>query len=298
MCRRSLLKLQQSGFTLVELIVSIVISAVIVGFMTMFLTTPVQAYLAQNRRAELDHQAQLAELHLKRDIGAALPNSVRYTQSGSRLAIEVWPVVDVAHYRDSGSLGAGNELHELDFTTSDNQFATYLPFTRITYPFVSTQHHLVINNLGQPGANAYELSNVITPSGTSIRIDNTSTGSFSPALPANEAHLTLGSGFQFVAPSAQHRLYLVDQPVTYLCDTAARTLTRYTRYSINPALSTATPGSAGVISSVISNDLAACAISCIPGTAQCSTAVTLNMIWSRDGESMNVMQQIALEHAR
>ncbi|MGD9841659.1 MAG: type II secretion system protein J, partial [Steroidobacteraceae bacterium] len=158
----------QTGFTLIELVVSIIITAIVIGFMIMFIATPVQAYLAQGRRASLAHEAEISMHNLDIDLRSALPNSVRYTQSGSVLAIELWPVVDVASYRDSGSLGAGNALHELDFVAADTSFSNYIAFTKITYPFVSGQHHLVVNNLGQAGANVYAMNNVITPNGSSI----------------------------------------------------------------------------------------------------------------------------------
>jgi MSHA biogenesis protein MshO len=281
---------RQTGFTMVELVVAITLSAIVAGFVALFIATPVQAYLAQERRATLNHQAEISLLNLGDDIRSALPNSARYSQSGSILAIELWPVVAVASYRDSGS--AGSAIHELDFIAADNQFSNYAAFATLSYPFISTQHHLVINNLGMPGADAYELSNVITPA-TSIRIDNGMSASFTPALSANEDHVTLGSGFHFASASPSHHVYLVSTPVTYICDTSQRTLTRYANYPINSSLSAAIPGGTGAL---IANEVASCSISCVPGSGRCGKLVTLNLIFGKDGETLNVMQQTALDY--
>ena len=43
-------------------------------------------------------------------------------------------------------------------------------FQNIAKPFSSNTHYLSIYNVGVPGANAYELANVITPPGTQIDI--------------------------------------------------------------------------------------------------------------------------------
>ena len=50
-----------------------------------------------------------------------------------------------------------------------------MPFSEITLPYSSTSNYLVIYNVGVSGANAYAMSNVITPAGTSISITAGST---------------------------------------------------------------------------------------------------------------------------
>ena len=44
------------------------------------------------------------------------------------------------------------------------------PFTQVAKPFSSTSSYLSIYNVGVPGADAYELANVITPPGTQINM--------------------------------------------------------------------------------------------------------------------------------
>ena len=84
--------------------------------------------------------------------------------------------------------------------------------------------YLSIYNVGVPGANAYEMANVITPARTTITVAAGAT--------PNQNLVTLSPAFQFAWGSPGKRVYLVSGPVTYLCDTAAGTLSRYSGYSI------------------------------------------------------------------
>lgn len=282
----------QQGFTLVELVVGIVITAVVAGFIAAFLGTPVQAYLAQERRTTLSEQARLSMQWLEDDLRVAVPNSVRFAQSGTRLAIELWPVIDVARYRTAGSLGL--PAHELALPGSDDQFSLYAGFTRITYPLVSNTHRLVIHNTGQPGSNVYQQTNVITPAGMTLRIDDNNSDAI-PGLPADEDHVTLGSAFGFSSPSPTQSVYLVEGPVRYLCDASAHTLRRYTGYTVTAALTPNAPASG--MSSLISNVVGACSIGCIAGSAQCGRTISLNLSFTRDGESLNLLQQVSLQYS-
>ena len=45
---------RRNGFTLIELLVTMSVAAVVVCFMALFITTPVETYLAQTRRTELN----------------------------------------------------------------------------------------------------------------------------------------------------------------------------------------------------------------------------------------------------
>jgi MSHA biogenesis protein MshO len=70
---------RQSGFTLVEMILVIVITGIIGGIVATFLKMPVQGYVDSARRAELTDIADTAFRRMARDIRTAVPNSVRNT---------------------------------------------------------------------------------------------------------------------------------------------------------------------------------------------------------------------------
>ncbi len=276
----------QHGVTLIELIVTIVVGSVVVAFMAMFIVTPMQAYTAQTRRAELVDDADSALRLMGRDLRASLPNSVRVTTSGSVSALELLATTDGARYRDSGPLS--NAALELDFTAADGAFATTVPFAQLTLPWSSSTSYLAVYNVGVPGANAYEMANVITPAGTTISI--------AAGSAANENLVTLSPAFRFAYGSPGRRVYLVSGPVTYLCDTAAATLRRYSGYSIassQPA-SAAALATAGATAALVATDVGACQFTYNPGTAQRNALASVTLQLTRSSESVQLLHEVPL----
>jgi MSHA biogenesis protein MshO len=276
----------QHGMTLVELVVTMTIGSIVVAFMALFIVTPMQAYGAQTRRAELVDAADSALRLMSRDLRSALPNSVRVTSSGSVTALELLATLDGARYRDSGPLT--NPALELDFTAADGAFATTVPFTQLSLPWSSSSAYLAIYNVGVPGANAYEMSNVITPPGTSITV--------AAGAAANENLVTLTPSFRFAYGSPGRRVYLLSGPVSYLCDTTAGTLRRYSGYS----MSNTQPATAGTLSAagasvaLVATDVAACNFNFASGTAQRNALATVSVQLARSGESIQLLNEVQL----
>lgn len=281
---------RQQAFTLVELVVTIAISAIVVSFMAMFIAGPVAGFGDQTRRAELVDLAENSLRRIARDIRRALPNSVRVTSSGAVVAIEMLNTVDGARYREQPP--PANAARLLDFSAADDSFNSIGEFTHITRPFSSTTHFLSIYNVGVPGANAYEMANVITPPGTQIDIDSDSL--------AGEDRVTLSPAFQFAFGSPAQRVFLLDGPVSYLCDTASGTLTRYAGYSIATSQadrdSDAELTGAGASSTLITDRIATCTIGYAPGTAQRSGLVTLAMSVAEASESVSLLHQVHVDN--
>jgi MSHA biogenesis protein MshO len=279
------------GFTLVELVVAISLSGIVVAFAAMFILSPVQAYQGQARRAELVDSADALLRLIGRDARAALPNSIRTTVNGSTKALELLAAVDAVRYRDSGA--TTDPTQELDFGSPDNSFASLSQFDGITRPFSTTSHYLAIYNVGIPGADAYSLSNVITPVNTTITINNSST--------PGEDLITLSPSFRFAYGSPGHRVYLVSGPVTYLCDETARTVRRYSGYSIASSQSSrdsaAELTSAGASSALVANNISSCQFDYSAGTAQRAGLVTLRVTINKDGESIWLLNQVHVENA-
>jgi len=279
------------GFTLVELVTSMVLSGIVVAFMAMFITVPVQAYRAQTRRADLVDATDSVLRLMTRDIHAALPNSVRVSNNGSFWALEMLETLDAARYRAGGGTAANQEL---SFSAADDAFAT-LGELEIPSDLASTQYFLSIYNVGVTGANAYDLSNVITPVGTTIGITNPGTG---------ESQITLSPAFRFAYGSPGKRVFLVRGPITYLCDTASRTLTRYARYSITSTQRSTTAAFAGITGATVANNVSACQFTYNVGTAARAGLVTLAVTLSRTdanfgvaAENVRLLQQVHVENA-
>lgn len=280
----------QNGFTLVELIVTIAISAVVVSFMAMFIAGPVAGFGDQARRAVLVDVSENALRRLARDIRRALPNSVRVSVSGAVVAIEMLNSVDGVRYREQPPPDDADR--QLDFTSADNAFNSVGQFTQIGRPFSSNTHHLAIYNVGVAGANAYELANVITPPGTRIDID-------ADAIPG-EDNIRLNPPFRFAFGSPGQRLFLLDGPVSYLCDSATGTLRRYSGYSI--ATSQAERDSdaellgAGAGSVLIADRVESCSIAYAPGTAQRAGLVTLAITLAESNERVSLLHQVHVDN--
>lgn len=281
--------MRQRGVTLVELVITIAVGSIVVAFMAMFIVTPMNAYSAQARRAELVDDADSALRLMGRDLRGALPASVRISTSGSVTALELIGTVDGARYRDAGPLT--NATLDLDFTAADGAFATTVPFTQLTLPWSSSTHYLSVYNVGVPGADAYSMANVITPVGTTISIAAGSS--------ANENLVTLSPTFKFGFGSPGKRVYLVNGPVSYLCDTTAKTLRRYSGYSIasTQATSSATLVSSGATAAMVAADVGACQFVYSSGTAQRNALVTLTMQLTRSGESVQLLQEVQLANS-
>lgn len=281
--------MHQRGMTLIELVITITVGSIVAGFMSMFITLPMNAYSAQTRRATLVDAADGALRFMARDISAALPNSVRTGSSGAVTGLELLASVDGARYRDSGPLA--NPALELDFTAADTAFSTTVPFTQLTLPWSSGRSYLSIANIGVPGADAYASSNVITPAGTTITV--------SVGASANANLVTMNPGFRFNWGSPNKRVYLISGPVSYLCDSAARTLTRYSGYTISAteSLSAASLLAAGATAARVATDVASCAFSYATGTAQRNALATLTLQLSNSGEMIQLLQQVQLANS-
>jgi len=279
----------QQGFTLIELVITLVISTIVVSFVSLFISGPVMGFADQTRRARLVDSADAALRRIGRDVRRALPNSVRMTSAAGVVALEVLGTVDGARYR---AQPPGTAAQVLDLAAADGSLNVLGPFTQVVKPFSSTSHNLAIYNVGVPGADAYELANVITPAGTTIAISTDGA--------TGEDRVTLAPAFRFAYPSPTQRVFLVDGPVTYLCDTVAGTLMRYAGYTI--AASQASRDShgellgAGATASLMANRLAGCSFVYTPGTAERAGLVSLQFSVSAQGESVSLLSQVHVDN--
>ena len=90
---------RQAGFTLIELVVTLVVTAIVVGFMSMFIAAPIRGFADQACRSRLVDAADTALRRMERDVRRALPNSIRTTSSAGVVALELLSTVDGGRYR-------------------------------------------------------------------------------------------------------------------------------------------------------------------------------------------------------
>lgn len=284
-------KNSNSGFTLIELVVAMSVAVIVVAFMAMFITAPVNAYQSQTRRAELVDATDAVLRLMTRDIRRALPNSVRISASGSVIALELLETVDAGRYRDTDATATPDR--ELDFAAADTSFAT-LGQIEIPADLGSRPYYLSIYNVGVAGANAYDLVNVITPSTSTLGISN--------AL-AGESVITMTPGFRFAHESPANRVFLVSGPVTYLCDRAQSRITRYENYPITssqPISDSHLMTSLGATRGHVADDVSDCSFTYQAGTPGRSALVTLELTISRavgaQTERVRLLHQVHVEN--
>ena len=166
------------------------------------------------------------------------------------------------------------------------------PFTQVAKLFVSTTHDLAVYNVGVPGADAYELANVITPPGTTVTIDADGV--------TREDRVTLLPPFRFAYESPTQRMFLVDGAVPCLCDTVAGTLMRYRGYGIaSNQVDRDSHGElvgSGATASLMANQLAACSFLYAPGTAERVGLVSLEVAVRAQGETVSLLSQVHVDN--
>lgn len=113
----------QSGFTLVEMVIVIVITGIIGGIVAMFIKAPVQGYVDSARRAELADIADTALRRMARDIRSSVPNSVRFPNC-TGLVPSTAPCVEFIPTKDGGRYRAdtGGTNNVLNFGVADGSF--------------------------------------------------------------------------------------------------------------------------------------------------------------------------------
>lgn len=270
----------QPGFTLVEMIIVIVITGIIGGIVAIFLRAPVQGYADSARRAELTDIADTALRRVARDLRLALPNSVRVTGTCSGATtcfIEFLPTIGGGRYRDAtDSLGAGDIL---DFSVADPSFEVLGAM-----PTVATGDEIVVYNLGITGADAYAGNTTATHNRRVVSgvAGNVISITSAAKLPFDSCQYD-ASGFVV----GGCRFQVVQKPVSYACDPAAGTLTRWQGYTIQAGQPIATPGTA--TTSLLANNVSDCTFTYDASVvAQRSGLVTMHLTITKQGESVNL----------
>lgn len=276
----------QRGFTLVEAVLVIVITGILFASIALFIRLPVQGASDTVRRAALVDAADTALQRLRRDLRAALPNSVRVNAAGTHL--EFLPVVAGGRYcaePDSGgtcSAVAGSSNDALDFWQADSSFEVVGPLVR-NASFSASNTWLAVYNLGIPGADAWSLE-------TMSPVSSISAGS--PTIVNFNAH-------QFPFDSPGKRFHIVGAPVSYVCSSGSNagngtgTLLRYTGYALQ---STQPTSFAGVSGRRLAGSLAGCTFDFAPAAVERDGLLTMTLQLRQQGETVSLTHAIQIHN--
>jgi len=281
-------QVQSKGFTLIELIIVIVISGIIAGITTTFITQPVQGFIDLSRRATLVYSAESAMRRMQRDIRRALPNSIRVTGGGT--ALEMINTVEGARYREAPP-GTPNNI--LDFNDVDTDFDVLGNLTSIGDPNlrVAIYNTGAVDGSSVPvrGLNAYAMAdavtseNVVTPNGVAVTITNS----------GDEDHINIAGGFQFTENSPNNRVYLVDGGISYICNGGE--LLRYSNYNFTNATQPNPPSGTPAL---MADNIGNCSFTYDAGSPSRSGLMTLDLTITdaATGESVRLLHQVHVDN--
>ena len=264
-------KRHQLGFTLVEMIVVIAITAIISAMVAVFIRAPVQGYVDSTRRATLTDIADTALRRIGRDLHLALPNSVRVAGSGQ--TVEFLLTTDGGRYRSELDDAGNGDV--LDFAATDTSFDVIGPSVNF-----SSGDEIAVYNLGPnvSGANAYNGDNIFPIASAS-------------GVPQNVTFTS--SGFQFPFSSPANRFQVVHTPVSYVCDLTAGTLWRYWNYAIQAAQPDAAAlAASSALKARLATNVTNCNFTYAAGVTQRSGLVSMELQIGLSGETVTLYQEV------
>lgn len=230
---------KQGGFTLMEMVVSMVVMGLLMVVMLPLLTLPANSYMDAQRRVELQQQLSLIRSKLNEDLKLAMPGSVRFLQVGNRYYLEYLEVRATARLRQQNggavfcpptppACRAQNAL--VGGVCQDDCATTIGPAqSAIAGVAPAANDWLAVPWRGNVALPNQPMPYTFPPNGTLSRLT-----AWTPRNLQNDV------GFRFQANAFAlkplgwdtARMYVISQPVTYECNEGTGVLTKYWGYPI------------------------------------------------------------------
>ena len=271
---------RQRGFTLIEMIVTILLFGLMAATLTVFFKPALDTWLGLRSRADLTAAAGHAMHRLLNDVRVAVPNSIR---TPSTDCFELVPTLSGGRYRsDVDTVTAGSAAVDPGVTTTSLDVLTPLS----ALPAVGDW--LVVNNQNTgdvyAGSNRSAITAISTPAAALGR----------HRLAINALQFPLGyDGARFLlVPNAQKAVFYVCSGASSTLDTngnAPGVLYRLRNYGFNASVPGACPATAGA--DVLATNLRSCRFlyTANQGATQQSGFISVQLEFTRNNETASLV---------
>lgn len=280
---------RQRGFTLVELILVIVLSAIVGVMVSSVLSRPLEGFVAQSRRAELVDIGASALNRMQRDIRMAVPGSLRVSADGQ--ALELLLIHSGGRYLPNRPLDNSLNFSATPDAQCNGPLVAGVPACDVLQVFAPgfsppAAGWLVIAS--SPFSWTPSNPGNITPTNTVFtRLPESDTAAYPGISLIRVTPPGAGGDFAFAAPSAQRRIYFADRVVGYRC--SGGQLLRYEHDQLQPTLPAALPATGRLQADRVE--------SCDFRYASASGLATLRLNIATAGESIRLAQQVQVNNA-
>lgn len=286
---------KSQGFTLVELIIVITLLGIVASFIAVMSANQMQSYVDMSARGNLVNLAESSLRRISRDIHNATPNSVRV--SGN--ALEFVPIVSAGRYRASPSELVTSDI--LDFSQADSSFqvlgnsvqpASGAQIVIYNFPWVDGSGPVAGANLygaSSSGVLSPVGSHVISPAGNTITVTDNGVNDL----------ISFNTGVRFSFSSPAKRFFVVNGAQSFICDTAAGEIRRYSGYAIQsaqPVSGAALPLSAATSATLLVDHVESCSFNYAANPSLRLGVVTIELTLVDKGERIRLVQQIQVNN--
>ncbi len=254
--------IRQRGFTLIEMVVTIVVLGTLMAGTVSYITNSTIAYINVAQRDQLTTLGRITVEQITRELRHALPNSIRIQNN----CIEFFPVKAGSVYFDLPVTAAGSTFTAMNFSIPASANIKHV----IVYPNNAT----TLYSQSNPGPIAGFASVAGSPTAT----------------------ITLTGNYQFALHAPHRRFYLADDPISYCI--VGTNLNRYEGYGVNGAQSAPPAGTPQLMAENIqTNDGGTITpFTYTPGSLQRNGVVNLDLRFLIDGDWIRLSHEVQIRN--
>jgi len=253
-----LLSAKEKGFSLIELIAVLVVLGIISSVSVSFVVKTTQSYQQTQARAKLAMQARQAMERMSRQLRAALPYSVRITNSGQ--CIEFMPIASGGFYINAVADTKNNAPAQSSITVAPHQ----IDFGTASYMNIGAMSSAEIY-----GGSGLSIASVSSRNATNINLTGSKT---------------------WLRNSINKRFYLLNSPQAFCVDN------NQLKFYDNLSLAATSINTATTHSLLSSNVSAVTPFSLTVASDNRNTEILMSIRFMADGQSLNFEQQVMIRN--